>query len=78
MNLEHLIDKSLAFVDVKIDDEWKELIEDKNQDGFYPVKDSNILFAPIAHVSQDFNGIITMPDITGKSFEIKVSQGKVL
>lgn len=78
MTLEQLLNQTLCFIDVKIDGEFKELNENKNQDGFYQVKDSELLFAPIANISQDFNGIITMPDITGKSFEIKLINGKVL
>ena len=78
MTLEQLLNQTLCFIDVKIDGEFKELNENKNQDGFYQVKGSELLFAPIANISQDFNGIITMPDITGKSFEIKLIDGKVL
>ena len=78
MTLEQLLNQTLCFIDVKIDGEFKELNENKNQDGFYQVKDSELLFAPIANISQDFNGVITMPDITGKSFEIKLINGKVL
>lgn len=80
MNLEEFLHKTLAFVTVDVDGEWKDLSDGKNPDGFYFVEDKpELQFATIANVYQNpFDGSFSIPDLTGRSFKIKISKGVVV